>query len=627
MAAEILATNVLRPPAAWLDSLGQLRPQPSSGLSLLLHADLDAVGAAAPLPPGVVNLHQQGFAGPFFVQVQSVRDLTITDEQRRDRQAGDAESGGRMLKLCLSDGTQQLFGIEYRKIAALSGDTAQGTKLLLHAVTVRRGVLLLTPDCVTVVGGGLGGAAPAAPPPPPVAAGAPQQPAGGGATAAGGASSSSTGPSGTQRNGPAGGCSSQSAGGTSFQGRPPAHAQGRPPAQQAGPGASGGSLFPGGAGPGCSSGQQRWPTAAEQQAARERREDAALFGDEPSPPVAPTRSATGPWPRADGDGPPQKRQSVPAFQPPPQPQHVPRPVPQPVPQQQPMQQTPYSQPGPSHQSWPQPVQPQPAQPPPVQPTPVPPPPVPPPPVPPPPAQPPLVPPPVPPPPAQPLPVHAFERASASPQTSFSPKPPHGAPTPAPSLAGPSCAQTSPAAVSAAAQGPSRSPACSSSSGSLQAPPPTPAPAAAAAGRGTAAARVEAGALSLSAALQWAAQPDAARSASDRLRVATSCQRLSRLVTPRVADVFIYEAEALLMDGPNEHHLPVCVALMERMFGCSAETFNQQLMGTDKPSKKAAKAKAKEINARFNQLDGCFELGLGPQGRLTVYGVPEKPADH
>ena len=79
-----------------------------------------------------------------------------------------------------------------------------------------------------------------------------------------------------------------------------------------------------------------------------------------------------------------------------------------------------------------------------------------------------------------------------------------------------------------------------------------------------------------------------------------------------------------MEGANEHHLPVCVALMERMFGCSAEIFYQQLMGTDKASKKAAKAKAKEVNARFNQLEGGFGLGLGPQGRLTVFGVPERP---
>ena len=64
-----------------------------------------------------------------------------------------------------------------------------------------------------------------------------------------------------------------------------------------------------------------------------------------------------------------------------------------------------------------------------------------------------------------------------------------------------------------------------------------------------------------------------------------------------------------------------------MFGCPAHTFYDQLNSEDKSLKKAAKAKAKEINARFNQLDGCFELGLGPQGRLTVYGVPEKPADH
>jgi len=61
-----------------------------------------------------------------------------------------------------------------------------------------------------------------------------------------------------------------------------------------------------------------------------------------------------------------------------------------------------------------------------------------------------------------------------------------------------------------------------------------------------------------------------------------------------------------------------------LFGCSANTFYDQLNSEDKALKKAAKAKAKEINAFFNQLDGCFELGIGPQG-LAVYGVPSGPS--
>ena len=59
-----------------------------------------------------------------------------------------------------------------------------------------------------------------------------------------------------------------------------------------------------------------------------------------------------------------------------------------------------------------------------------------------------------------------------------------------------------------------------------------------------------------------------------------------------------------------------------LFGCSAQLFFEQLNAADKALKKAAKAKAKQINARFTDLDGCFELGDGPQG-LTVYSIPER----
>ena len=58
------------------------------------------------------------------------------------------------------------------------------------------------------------------------------------------------------------------------------------------------------------------------------------------------------------------------------------------------------------------------------------------------------------------------------------------------------------------------------------------------------------------------------------------------------------------------------------FGCSAQLFYEHLQSEDKALKRAAKAKAKEINARFTDLDGCFELGYGQLG-LTVYRIPER----
>ena len=86
--------------------------------------------------------------------------------------------------------------------------------------------------------------------------------------------------------------------------------------------------------------------------------------------------------------------------------------------------------------------------------------------------------------------------------------------------------------------------------------------------------------------------------------------------------FVYDTEALLLDGTTEKPVPVCHQLMQRLFGCSADAFYEQLTSSDKASKKAAKAKAKAINARFNGLSGRFELGVGPHG-LTVFGVPDR----
>merc|ERR1740139_1024761 len=127
-------------------------------MSALTLADLSNIGGVAALPDNVSAMHDCCVVGPFFVQVQAAVDLTITDEQLRNGQ----ESGHRMLKLCLSDGRQQLFGIEYRRLPNLRADPPRGLKLVLHNVAVRRGVLLLTPANTCVVGGGVA-AAPAAP--------------------------------------------------------------------------------------------------------------------------------------------------------------------------------------------------------------------------------------------------------------------------------------------------------------------------------------------------------------------------------------------------------------------------------------------------------------------------------
>ncbi len=222
-------------------------------------------------------------------QVQAACDLTITDEQRRNRQSDKnsiQEGGTRMLKLCLTDGRQQLVGIEYRRLTGLHTDPPHGLKLVLSNVAVRRGVLLLTPDCAAVVGGGVGSG---------VMAPGSARPSPTGTAAAGGA------------------CGSHG-----ISALPPPHQ-----ATSADPLAGSVGAW------GCMDRQQRGGRAGDD-------EDAALFGeDEPSPSAARSRSTAEPEEAAAR---PRKRQSYSPPQPgaqslQPQPAGQPPPY-QPTPRQQ-----------------------------------------------------------------------------------------------------------------------------------------------------------------------------------------------------------------------------------------------------------------------------------------------------
>lgn len=109
-----------------------------------------------------------------------VLDITLTDEQRNRPEttadgAPDPHRAGRVLKLLLSDGSQRVAALEYQRITSLSAQTPVGTKLLVSNITVRRGLLLLTPASVFLIGGGtsIGNPNPSGPAgPTPAAAGA-----------------------------------------------------------------------------------------------------------------------------------------------------------------------------------------------------------------------------------------------------------------------------------------------------------------------------------------------------------------------------------------------------------------------------------------------------------------------
>ncbi|KAL1519641.1 hypothetical protein AB1Y20_023152 [Prymnesium parvum] len=154
----------MRAPVQWLEGLRaheqarRASTADAGGVQHMLHLDLSCIGGFASLPRDVIQMHGRCLIGPFFVQLQELWDVSLNDEQRRDRsntpaEELTAEGKHRMLKLSLTDGLQELVGFEYQRIPELNARTQRGTKLLLHNVTVRRGMLVLTPACVTVIGG------------------------------------------------------------------------------------------------------------------------------------------------------------------------------------------------------------------------------------------------------------------------------------------------------------------------------------------------------------------------------------------------------------------------------------------------------------------------------------------
>jgi hypothetical protein len=74
--------------------------------------------------------------------------------QRQGQGAGTTNSNYRTFKLSLTDGVRRVFALEYRRVPVLDLErTPPGTKILVRDVLVRRGVLLLLPQNVQVLGG------------------------------------------------------------------------------------------------------------------------------------------------------------------------------------------------------------------------------------------------------------------------------------------------------------------------------------------------------------------------------------------------------------------------------------------------------------------------------------------
>ncbi|GLJ49410.1 hypothetical protein SUGI_1045860 [Cryptomeria japonica] len=118
-------------------------------LSHFLFADFNTAGDAI-LPPNIHTLHATDIPGPFLLQVDEIVNLSSPLRERYK----EAPAGlKRCLKLSMTDGIQRVFGIEYRPIKDLKVLLPAGVKIAIRNVHVRRGLLMLVPEVVDVLGG------------------------------------------------------------------------------------------------------------------------------------------------------------------------------------------------------------------------------------------------------------------------------------------------------------------------------------------------------------------------------------------------------------------------------------------------------------------------------------------
>lgn len=181
--AWLNSTWHIQVPQTWLDACIEWVTEEAGGLALpqtqlnqqvldqWLLTDLRDLSHPV-LPAGISEAEKMELNGCYCLQVDSLLDVSQPAYSQLQRLRGSDCSNDqvsavtqatqrpweakptRMLMLQLTDGVQDLQGIEYRPIPALSADLPPGTKLqVVGMVVVRLGVLLLKPENVRVIGG------------------------------------------------------------------------------------------------------------------------------------------------------------------------------------------------------------------------------------------------------------------------------------------------------------------------------------------------------------------------------------------------------------------------------------------------------------------------------------------
>ncbi|KAI3886720.1 hypothetical protein MKX03_006863 [Papaver bracteatum] len=101
------------------------------------------------LPENVTTLHH--LPGRFILQVNEIKNVSCESKHRyREVAAG---RGKRRLMLTMTDGVQQICGFEITPIKDLNVLDPAGLKVIIHNADIMRGMLVLKPQVLTVLGG------------------------------------------------------------------------------------------------------------------------------------------------------------------------------------------------------------------------------------------------------------------------------------------------------------------------------------------------------------------------------------------------------------------------------------------------------------------------------------------
>ncbi|XP_059276958.1 recQ-mediated genome instability protein 1 isoform X1 [Lycium ferocissimum] len=114
-----------------------------------LYSDMNYCGAGM-LPRDVHKLHLVDLKGPFVLQVDEIVNISCPVRDRYQKAAAGIK---RCLKLSMTDGIQRVFGMEYRPIKDLDVLAPSGLKVVICNVHVRRGLMMLVPEVIEVLGG------------------------------------------------------------------------------------------------------------------------------------------------------------------------------------------------------------------------------------------------------------------------------------------------------------------------------------------------------------------------------------------------------------------------------------------------------------------------------------------